>query len=49
MDGLVLKSQKGSKFCWKHLKFRVKPKNPLWDKWVYCPICYEEAGSKYGK
>jgi len=49
MDGLVLKSQKGSKICWKHFKLRIKPKNPLWDKWVYCKKCYKQAGEQYGK
>ncbi len=49
MDGLVLKSEKGSRFCLKHFKFRIKPKNPLWDRWVYCTKCYKEAGKPYGE
>ena len=47
-DGLVLKSEKKI-FCWKHFEFRIKPKNPLWDKWTYCKKCYKEAGSRYGE
>ena len=48
-DGLRVAKEKNSKFCIKHFRFRIKPKNPMWDKWIYCKKCYEEANKPYGE